>query len=607
MLPFFQGGDRFLRSWSIGLFSDLALFLVLYAFLELLKPLAEKRFGFLVKSLAIVLAFACLIGFPAHVRYMQHFGVTLHPMHLQLGNTTNAMGEGFAIAFDSSLTLVSFFVPLGILILWTWFGQRPSAPYSARRRSLNIGVALLVALIFNASTMSLRHRKRIEKELVFNPVTAFFFKSKAYADTKNAVFVTTDIRPHVRGEFASHRRWINDEQFPFWQERIAEDAPLSPEHARISGELTRFIAKEQKEKGPWNILVVLLESFRVDGLEGFEPQGQYKEGLTPNITAALKESVRFTETMTTGDTTQLGQAAAMCSLFSTPEMSVMPQAPLTNLVCLPDIFAKQNYETYFFCGTDNNFDNQNTFYPFHKTKHVIGIDDFPKGTPEGNWGISDREVFKAAVERLAEGPRPFFATVLSLSNHTPFKLPEDAPSFIDREQSMRDQLRQYVDWSWKALYEGVREKLPHTIIVFAADHGVHHPYENTPRTHIPYDLLRTQYRIPLAFMIPGMPASIAGSSLDNIISLADLPPTLLKLLGQENIKQQFMGHDAFSRREPVLINWTWLWRWLRFDPSGQNPRLDAEAIPESAYPYWRALQNYNRLAPAPHTALRAEP
>ncbi len=607
MLPFFRGGDRFLRSWSAGLFSDLALFLVLFAFLELLKPLAEKRFGFFAKALAVIVALVCLVGYPAHVRYMQHFGVTLHPMHLKLGNTTNAVGEGLAIAFASPLTLASFVGPLVILALWSWRGPRRRTPRSARRWFLNIVVALVTALIFNSAIMSLRHRKLMEKELVYNPVSAFFFKSRAYAEAKNSVFVTTDIRPYVRSEFAAHRRWIDNEQFPFWQEKIAEDAPLSPEHARISAELTEFIAKEEKEKGPWNVLVLLLESFRVDGLEGFEAQGHYKEGLTPNITNALQQSVRFTEAMTTGDTTHLGQAAALCSLFSTPEMSVLPQAPQTNLVCLPDIFAAQHYETYFFCGSNNDFDNQNTFYPFHKTRHVMGIEDFPKESPKGNWGISDRTVFSTAVDRLAAGPRPFFATILSLSNHWPLKLPEDAPDFIDRNQPMRDQLRQYVDWSWQALYEGVKEKLPHTIIIFAADHGVHFPYEDTPRTDIPYDLFRSHYRIPLAFIIPEMPASIAGSSLDNIVSLADMPPTLLKLMGRGNVKQQFMGHDAFSRREPLLINWTWIWRWLRFDAQGKNPRLDAEQIPENVYPYWRALQNYNRLAPAPNSAMRGAP
>lgn len=606
-LPFFQGMGGFYRSWSVGLLSDLALFLVAFGVLEVLKPIEQKRFGFLVKIPAALVALFFLIGLPAHLRYMQHFGVTFHPMHLLLGNTGNAVGEGIAIALDSPLTLASFFGPVIILGIWTWFTMRRRRPLSNRRWLVNSLIAMAVALLFNSLTMSLRNKPHMDRELIYNPLTAFFMKSKALAASSQSLSAQTDIRSYLRQEFGAHRSWSDESiLYPLWQERVATDKPLTAEHERIRRELKEFIAREEKEKGPWNVLVVLLESFRIDGVEGFEPKGKYMEGITPAMTKSFKEAVRFTEMMTTGDMTQLGQVAALCSVYSTPEMSVMPHAPYSNLACLPDIFAHAQYETYFFCGTDNNFDNQNKFYPFHKTKHVLGVEDFPN-RPKGNWGISDHAMFTEAAHRLADGPQPFFATILSLSSHSPFRLPEDAPDFIDRKQAPREQVRQYVDWAWGGMMEIIKEKASHTIVVLAADHGVHHQGEAIPRTSVPFDLMRTQYRIPLAFIIPGMPEPIAGSALDNIISLVDLPPTLLNLLGLEETKQQFMGHDAFSRREPVLINWAWLWRWLRFDEHGKNPRLDAEEIPQNRYAYWRTLQSENRFAPKPQTQYRPGP
>jgi phosphoglycerol transferase MdoB-like AlkP superfamily enzyme len=222
----------------------------------------------------------------------------------------------------------------------------------------------------------------------------------------------------------------------------------------------------------------------------------------------------------------------------------------------------------------------------------------PADAPDGNWGVGDATLFSLAVERLKASRKPFYASILTASNHWPFTLPEDAPETIGRSQPMRLQLLQYVDFAFGKFWEAVARDFPHTLVVVVADHGVHYPDEPTPTAEIPFDVFRKHYRVPLLIAAPGLPAGVAGGVVSTPASQADIAPTVMTLLGETEWDNHFMGYDAFARREPIFFYWERTWRRLTW-PRGfaSAPTIDEQMVTATTYPFWEALVKQKRLMP----------
>jgi len=298
--------------------------------------------------------------------------------------------------------------------------------------------------------------------------------------------------------------------------------------------------------------------------------------------------------------THFGQQASLCSVYALPKPYIQPDMPLTNIVCLSDIFKHRGYETYFICGTNNHFNNRTTFHPYHNIDHLFGKNDFPEAMVRENWGINDADMFNHAVDTLKKAKQPFYASILTLSNHAPKRLPHNAPKFIDRDAFEREKINQYVDWAWGGFYERLKRELPHTLVVLVSDHGMW--YDNKfPQVGTTYADIRVVHRIPFVIMTPGMPANLRGQVLNNLVSDVDVPPTILSLLGLGDVPNQFMGMDAFSRLDPILVAWRFHWRFVHPPAAGlvgkEQPVVDAQWFDDQTEHQWSSLVRFDLFGP----------
>jgi phosphoglycerol transferase MdoB-like AlkP superfamily enzyme len=135
-------------------------------------------------------------------------------------------------------------------------------------------------------------------------------------------------------------------------------------------------------------------------------------------------------------------------------------------------------------------------------------------------------------ERAAHAGRPFFAHVMTTSNHRPYTYPAgriDIAPGTGREGAVK-----YSDYALGRFLELARRRawFADTVFVITADHGA----SARGGLSIPVE----KYRIPLFVYAP---AHVAPRRVDRLMSQIDVAPTLLGLLGFDYYSK-FLGRDV---------------------------------------------------------------
>lgn len=172
------------------------------------------------------------------------------------------------------------------------------------------------------------------------------------------------------------------------------------------------------------------------------------------------------------------------------------------------------------------------------------------------WGVADEDLYTMALSEFdaahASG-RPFFAHVLTTSNHRPYTFPAGRGPW---PQGQRESAVAYTDWAIGDLLRRARSKpwFANTVFVITADHCA----SSGGKAALPV----FRYHIPMWIYSPGnMPAG----RFDPLMSQIDIAPTILGLLGMD-YRSQFYGADVFQRgpgRERAFIGTYQLLGYLR--------------------------------------------
>ncbi|MDD2557510.1 MAG: LTA synthase family protein [Desulfuromonas sp.] len=292
-----------------------------------------------------------------------------------------------------------------------------------------------------------------------------------------------------------------------------------------------------------NVVVILLESFaaRYVGAMGDE------NNITPYFDQLTKEGLLFTRFFANGTHTHQGLFATMTSFPNLPGYEYLMQIPegahdfsgLTNLLS-----AKKFANLYVYNG-DFAWDNQFGFFANQGMKNFIGRDDFiDPVVKDPTWGVSDQDVFDRAVEEFAhlQKGEPFFALLQTLSNHTPYPLPNPLPTeevkgvgAVDKHLSAM----RYSDWALGQFFDAIRT-MPfynQTLFVLVGDHG----FGNDERV-TEMDLNR--FQVPLLLLAPGI-QEIFGEQCNRVGSQVDIVPTIMGRLG-EQVQHQCWGRDLLA-------------------------------------------------------------
>lgn len=294
---------------------------------------------------------------------------------------------------------------------------------------------------------------------------------------------------------------------------------------------------------PWNVLYIQLETFR--GVD----TGFLRPDRTPSATPWLDGFARrpdaavWTRASSFGMPSINGIFASHCSA-SPPSRRYVTALTHVEFLCLPELLRRRGYRAEMFHGEDTDWDNSSRWLRRWYDRLWL----FPDAAGQ------DRRVFRRAAQRiraLGRSSRPFFAAVVSVTNHTPFTNPEPTLAMNNGESAAERIVNttRYTDDVVGELIEALEDEpwFARTLVVVTGDHG----FNTGEHGQIPgqHNLYRESVWVPL--IIAGAHPRLRTGWHDQPASLLDLPPTLADLLGLR-VANPWQGHSLLAARGGTL-------------------------------------------------------
>lgn len=283
----------------------------------------------------------------------------------------------------------------------------------------------------------------------------------------------------------------------------------------------------------YNVVLVLMESMSANYLEAFGN----KDHLTPNLDTLCKNSWFFTNAYSAGIHTNNGVFSSLFSLPALKRIRPMSTVPLLKYTGIPYTLKQNGYKTIFFCPHSESFDNIGVFIPLNHFDMLYSNKDYPREKNIGPFGVPDDYLFDMALKTIDEqkSTQPFFATILTASNHEPYSIPAYFKSNIDKTSHRSVS---YADWAIGKFISDAKSKswFENTIFIFSADHGLN-VGENT------YEMALSYNHIPILFYAPKI---LGAKQLNNYIGQIDVFPTLMGLMNTSYINNT-LGTDVISK------------------------------------------------------------
>jgi phosphoglycerol transferase MdoB-like AlkP superfamily enzyme len=232
--------------------------------------------------------------------------------------------------------------------------------------------------------------------------------------------------------------------------------------------------------------------------------------------------------------------ALALALPPTPGQSIVRRPNNDALFSLGSVFEDKDYAVLFVYGGYGYFDNLSAFFDGNNYR-TVDRRAIPSARVQHEtvWGVADEHLFDQVFDEIdrehsARPARPFFAHVMTTSNHRPYTYPAgriDIPSGSGRDGAVK-----YTDYAIGEFLAKARAKpwFDDTLFVITADHGAN----ARGTTRIPVD----KYLIPLFVYAP---KHVAPRRVDRLMSQIDIPPTVLGLL-DFNYYSKFFGRDVLN-------------------------------------------------------------
>lgn len=282
-----------------------------------------------------------------------------------------------------------------------------------------------------------------------------------------------------------------------------------------------------------NVVLISVESLSA------EYSGTYgrKDSLTPQLDRLSGQSLVFGNLYASGTRTVRGLEALALSVPPTPGESIVKRAGNEGLFSLATVFDRKGYRSQFLYGGYGAFDDMNRFFAGNGYE-VLDRNAIPSKDihHENIWGVADEDLYTMALrefDRDAAAGRPFFAHIMTTSNHRPYTFPQGRGPW---PQGKRDSAVAYTDWAIGDFLARARAKpwFRDTLFVITADHCA----SSAGIAALPV----FRYHIPMWIYSPG---NVAPGRFDGLMGQVDIAPTLLGLLGMD-YDSAFYGVDVFQ-------------------------------------------------------------
>jgi glycerophosphoryl diester phosphodiesterase len=288
--------------------------------------------------------------------------------------------------------------------------------------------------------------------------------------------------------------------------------------------------------------------------------------IAPNFTAFAKESLQFNYfyDQTHRGTTADAEFVSLNSLMPLQFGAVATRYASHDSRALPEVLMEHGYRTLSACAEPPAFWNMGDRHPKLGFQRSL----FEFAFPGARWvgaGLDDVHFFDAMSRVLQREPEPFFAYLISSSNHHPYRLPPDhqrlaresLPSGMagDYLQSVK-----YFDDAFGAFVSNLAESglLDSTMIAVFGDHQSWLDDANLQRIWrasgrdkdpTPLELWKFRRQVPFLIRLPNAAESGARETPGGHL---DVAPTLLSLLGIAETGP-WLGRDLTSPARNVVV------------------------------------------------------
>jgi len=420
--------------------------------------------------------------------------------------------------------LLALLVVLGSLLSSLWLGLRLTASVTgwpwARRAFAMLACA---PLVFLGARGTLRHRPLNAAMVAFSSQN--LVNQLALNSTFTAVRAWRDLRHECPPDqlYGSMPREEVLNRAARYAASAPGDGPVPFLHVQ---------RPSVKPARPRNLVILLEESLGAEfvGCLGGKP-------LTPNLDALAREGLLFTQLYSTGTRTVRGIEAVVSGFLPTPGSSIVKLSKSqSNFFTVAELLRRKGYATDFVYGGEAHFDNMAAFFLANGFQRAFDESDYENPAFRGTWGVSDEDLVRRANELfVAHGDQPFFALILTTTNHSPYEFPDGRIELFDEKKATRNNTVKYADHAIGEFFRLAKQERYYadTLFLVVADHD--------ERTYgddlIPVD----KFHIPGLLIGPG----VIPGTFDKVASQIDLMPTVLDRLGLE-LEHPMLGKNLFA-------------------------------------------------------------
>ncbi|HEY4343004.1 MAG TPA: sulfatase-like hydrolase/transferase [Parvibaculum sp.] len=282
-----------------------------------------------------------------------------------------------------------------------------------------------------------------------------------------------------------------------------------------------------------NIVIVTNESFGSKFVDVLDNHSGIK--LTPALDKLSQQGLFFTNIYPSGDRTVRGLEATETAFTPIPGISTARRSESKDMYSLPYLLKSFGYQSAVLYGGHAIFDNMGTFWSGIGFNPVWDESFIRHDSFKTAWGVSDEDLYTEALQRMDEmaaEKKPFLLTMMTVSNHRPYRFPENHIKF-DPKLTNRFNSARYADWAYGDFIERAKKHgwFDNTVFVFVADHSE----KINGAAQVPLQ----DMRIPILIYSP---KNIAPRVVPTLGAQIDLIPTLLGELGFSYVSP-FFGKD----------------------------------------------------------------
>lgn len=199
-----------------------------------------------------------------------------------------------------------------------------------------------------------------------------------------------------------------------------------------------------------NLLMIHAESIQTTVI-GLEFNGQE---VAPVHNRLAREGMFFSNfyAQTSVGTSSDAEFLMTTSLMPVSSGTVFVSYSNHEYLSMPRLLQEMGYSTFAMHANNGNFWNRRVMYEGMGYETFYDRESFEIDDIVG-LGLSDESFFRQAVPIIAERPQPFFGTVITLSNHTPFT---DSAARSDLDLRMRFMNPTTGEYEWSPYLEGTR-------------------------------------------------------------------------------------------------------------------------------------------------------